>query len=721
FGYADYNLLLYSYTPSFWSSDMDGLGHMVRPLLWFQLYWTLAGGLLVVLASLLYVRGTRTSFREKRRLAAERFKGWSRWGTVAFGAAFLAVGAYIYYNVSYRNEYLTQWEKEERSAMIEKRLKRYADMPLPRLTRVRMQMDIFPLEKKEVTRAFCTIVNRGAAPVDSLLLDGDGLDFSLLYNGVEMGYTSPLKLSRGKYSWFRPAMEESDYRMYRMPVVLRQGDSLVLEVRSTVALGGFQNGLYAASLLNNGVLTGGNLPAMGYDRGDELGRDDVRKEHGLPKKKVVVIAQDDTAGRNQLRGGINADLVRTDITVSVPGDQWAVAPGRLERQWEQQGRRYFHYVQEQPGIYMPFAIFSAKYAVQKDTVQLASGRVVPVQICYHPDNDLNLSHFNLAMKDGVRYFSGVYGEYPFSELSLVETPSYGPQVTFVPGVVGLREANSGWIADLRGNAQPDYAYFNAAEQIARQWWGLAVAPNNTQGAAVVGQAIADYSALRLMERRYGKAAAGPLYDRFRNDYGWRRRAMGETSLLHADYGHITISKGALVLYGLSELMGEDSLNAVLAGFLKQWAFRNGGPYAGAGDLYAALKAHTPDSLRYFLEDSWERVVMYDNRMIDAAVLPRGKDSGYVVRVWFSIKKNHYDEKQDEKEVTDMNDFVDLGVFGEAPGKGVPKMLQLYRGRFRAGEHVLELRVKEKPSFVQIDPNRVLLSAGGDDNRKKYVH
>lgn len=713
FGFAEYNLLLYSYTPNFWSSDMDGLGHMVRPLLWYQLYWTLAGALLVVLASLLYARGTRTSFGEKMRLAGERFRGWSRWGAIMLGAAFLAVGGYIYYNVSYRNEYLTKWEREERSAMTEKQLKKYADWPLPRLTRVQMQMDIFPLEKKEVTRAFCTIANRGERPIDSLLLDGDGLDYSLLYNGRELGYRSPLKFSRGKYSLFRKAEEESDYRMYRLPVTLRQGDSLVLEVRSTVAFEGFQNGLYAAGLLNNGVLTGGNLPAMGYDRDDELGGDDVRKEHGLPKKKVVFIPQDDPAGKNQLKGGINADLVRTDITVSVPEGQLAVAPGRLQRQWTQQGRNFFHYVQEQPGIYMPMAILSAQYAVQKDTVQLVNGRVVPIRICYHPTNDLNLTHFNLAMKDGIRYFSNAFGSYPFGELSLVETPSYGPQVVLEPGVIGLREPNTGWIADLRGNAQPDYAYFNAAGQVARQWWGLQVAPNNTQGSGVVGQAISDYSALRLMERRYGKEAMAPVYEGIRNDYWWRRRQeTGDVSLLHAGYGYISTSKGALVLYGLSGMMGEDSLNAALSAFLRQWAFRNGGPYAGANDLYAVLKAHTPDSLRYYLEDSWEKVVLYDNKVVDAALT--AKDSGYVVRVRFSVRKNVYDDKGEGHEAADINDVIEIGVYGDRASG----LLGMYRGRFTAGEHVIELRVGKKPAYVELDPNRILLDERQEDNRKE---
>jgi len=47
-GIFNYNLLLYSYTPSYGISDMDGLGHMTAPVNWFNLYWLLFGGLLII-------------------------------------------------------------------------------------------------------------------------------------------------------------------------------------------------------------------------------------------------------------------------------------------------------------------------------------------------------------------------------------------------------------------------------------------------------------------------------------------------------------------------------------------------------------------------------------------------------------------------------------------------------------------------------------------------
>jgi ABC-2 type transport system permease protein len=50
----NYRPLLYSYTPGYELSDMDGIGHMAGPVAWFNLYWLLAAGLLIVIAALFY-------------------------------------------------------------------------------------------------------------------------------------------------------------------------------------------------------------------------------------------------------------------------------------------------------------------------------------------------------------------------------------------------------------------------------------------------------------------------------------------------------------------------------------------------------------------------------------------------------------------------------------------------------------------------------------------
>src|SRR6185503_5360884 len=129
-------------------TDMDGIGHMLKPLVLFQGYWLIAGALMVVLGSTLYTRGLSSTLKEKRQLALERFHGSTRWGAILLFIVLLATGGYIYYNVSYRNEYLTESEKDKRSAIEEQQLKRYGDLPQPWIIRMRLAADLFPSEQR---------------------------------------------------------------------------------------------------------------------------------------------------------------------------------------------------------------------------------------------------------------------------------------------------------------------------------------------------------------------------------------------------------------------------------------------------------------------------------------------------------------------------------------------------------------------------------------------
>lgn len=608
FGYFDYHLLLFSYTPPYRPSDMDGIGHMVRPIFWYQLYWTFAGLLLVVLASLFYARGTRGSSREKIALARQRFHGPGRAGFSLLLVGCMAIGGFIYYNVSYENAYLTTWERAERAALTEKRLKKYEDLPLPVVTRMQLHIDLYPRRQEETTLADVEVTNKGRRPIDSLLFDGDRLDYSLTYRGDAVPYTLPLYFQRGKFDLFRSIRQVSDYRLYHLPSPLLPGDSAAFEVRSSIGFHGFQNGFYGGNLLHDGILTTGNLPALGYDEGDELQRNDNRKAHGLPEKFPHDIRQDDSVGRWSRINEFNDGLVPLDITVSTSADQWAVAPGRLQKEWTAGGRHFFHYVQNPPGVYLPFAIASARYSQLKDTVMLANGRKVDITIFYYRTNGLNLSHYMTALKDGLHVFSSIYGPYPFDYLYLVETSSYGPYSLSLPGMLAFSEARTGWNADFKSSPNLDYAYYNVAVLMANQWWEHQVTPNNTVGSPILSDGLSQYSALLLIRHRFGDSMANDLLARFQSDYGRgsHNNYDGENDLLHANKWYLWHAKAALSLYYLGKRMGTDSLNATLRNFLRQWAFKKEGPYAGSPDLYKMLQQHVPDSLQGWLKTTWEK-------------------------------------------------------------------------------------------------------------------
>ncbi len=223
-GIFNYHLLVYPYTPGSQISEMDGLGHMTGPIMWFHTYWLLFGGLLVIVAALFFHRGVSTSLKERLQLVPERMTRVTRWFTVGLLVAFFAVGGWLYYNVSYLNDFTTKGEGTERGVQYERALKHYDRLPLPVLTRMQMHVDLYPENQQENVRATVTIANLGEKPIRELLLDGDELsDYQLSMGGFVLGYKQPLAYDRGEMNIFRSRKATAPFRLYTLPRALAPG------------------------------------------------------------------------------------------------------------------------------------------------------------------------------------------------------------------------------------------------------------------------------------------------------------------------------------------------------------------------------------------------------------------------------------------------------------------------------------------------------------------
>jgi ABC-2 type transport system permease protein len=725
-GTFNYHLLLYSATPNTGISDMDGMGHMAGPISWFDLYWTLGAGLLIVVAALWYHRGVSTSLKERWQLIPERFNRVTKGFAAVLGLLLLGVGGYIYYNVSYLNEWLTKGEEQGRAIIYEKALKKYQALPVPKMTSIQASIDLYPKEKQELFQASVTIVNPTDRPITEMLLDGDDLtDYTIYESGRPLTYTSPLMYPRGKFSWFRPKQDTAPFRLYQLLKPLAPGDTAELALSSIHIYKGFQNGLFATSLLNNGTMFTGGLPGLGYDDDDEESSPYVRSKAGLPPKVEEEIAQNDPAGVGTLKAGPTASLHRMDVTVSVPGDETAVCPGDLVARWTAaDGRKYFHYRLDQPGMYPPFAVMAARYADFRDSVEL--GHPVAIDIYYHPGQGGNLDRFISAYKDGLRYFSQAYGSYPFHNIRRVEGSNYGPGNVAMT-TLDVAAERFGWNAHFTDPNQFDFLYKLATLHLAQQWWRYQVAPNNTVGSLVISEGLPGYESLVMLEKKYGKSNMLPMLQ----DQIWvyyiitRRLTEREHPMLTADKWFESANKAGVVLYGLRDLIGEANMNAALREFLDDYRFRVSGPYAGANDLYAVLKKHTPDSLQYYLTDTWEKVTMYDNKVIGVSAVKtgrRGRPNEYKVTLRVDVEKNYQDAKRNDVAAVGMNDYIDIGVLGAdsvgAGGRSEKRFLYLHKYKLTRGEHEITVVVEGEPKVVGIDPLGLLMDRNGNNNWKE---
>ncbi|MBS1915736.1 MAG: hypothetical protein JST87_05625 [Bacteroidetes bacterium] len=720
-GIFNYNLLLYSYTPNVGISDMDGIGHMATPIAWFNIYWTLFAAILIIIAALFYYRGVGLSFKERIKLTAERFDKKTRLFLFALLFLFLPAAGYIYYNVSYLNNFLLKSENEERAILYERTLKHYDSLPLPKIIAAKMSIDIYPEEKKEFTKAFITVVNTTTKNISQILFDGDELsDFSIKNNGENVPYTSPLVYHRGLFNWFRPEKDTAAFRLYTFTKPLLPGDTTVLEINSSVVHLGFANDMYANNLLNNGTFFNGGMPGFGYDDDDEINSPYVRKKNNLPEKKEEDIKQDDPAGIATLKAGNVANLATTDVTISTSAEQVAIAPGKLVNHWKSNGRNFYHYVQDNPGLYPPFGIISAALEETKDSIQL--GHQVNIDIFHLKKHSANLARYIEAYKNGLDYCSKQFGPYPYDKISLIETSIYGPWEASMPTMDTYSENNS-WNAHFTGPDQFDFVYFNTSRLLAQQWWRFQVAPNNTVGSLVIPEGLSNYTALMLAEKKYGEAnIRGAILNQLWF-YLFVRYRMEEKEhpLLYANEWFEWGGKASVALYGLKCLIGEDSLNNALREFKNKYAFKNQPPYPGANNLLDCLEEHVPDSLKYFLDDTWKKITFYNNSINSVHVEPTANKNEFKVAIDFSIDKIWVNDKKDEIDATNMNDYIDIGIFGEqtkdATGRLQSNPLYLHQYQFKHGQHKLSIIVKGKPISAGVDPYSKLIDRNPNDNLK----
>lgn len=720
-GRFDYRLLLYSYTPDLWITDMDGVGPSFLPQALFNGYWICAGILLVILGALFYARGILAGLRERILLARHRFNRTHRVATLVFVTCFLVLGAYNYYQVSYLHRYLTRSERDSRAIAFEKKLKQYEDRPLPSVTRLKLFMDIYPEERKIITEAKAIIVNPNQVPITEILLDGDQLaEYDIRLNGKPMPYTQPLVYPWPKFTFFKKGMDTSMYRVYAFPQPLGPGDSAVIDIHSVYDNSGFTNNLSGAAVQHNGTAFNAYLPELGYDEDEEAGDYAIRKKFGLrPKKEEELPLPDDEEGRNRIWSSTFSTTTEFEATVSTSADQLAIAPGVLDKEWREKNRHYFHYVLNNPATYIPYPVLSARYSVMHDSVEIPGAAPIDLDFYYSPAQSANLPRFLQAYKDGIRYYARHVGPYPFKTMRLIE----GPAVLNAGGFANSLVYGEGsyWNADFRSPDQFDFCYFFTAYRLGYQWWKFQVTSNHTQGAQVIGEGLSKYGAFMVYEKMVGKNNMRFIlnnesnYYMMMHQYGYRK----ENPLLYANRDYVWDTKAGVILYGLKDLIGEDSLNAALQEFYQVYAFRQHAPFPGGNDLYAVLKKHVPDSLQYYLTDSWEKITVYDNKILNTKITPSANKDEYKVHLEVEVNKYYADSSGNEKPAPIVNDYLDIGIFAadskDKEGRTVKNPLYLQKHRFTAGKHILDILVKGKPERAGIDPYGKLIDKNTNDN------
>ncbi len=401
----------------------------------------------VVLGSLATVLGVVTVKAWKRGVKG-LFGGWgasARWSLPACLLVFLATGGYIFKRMHGPGGYQSNAAAMAWMVDYEQSIQPLNPDHLPDITFVETDVQLYPATGRYSVAGRYTICNNTAVPIDTLLL------------GV-----SP-EVSSWQFRVENADVLREDLRLLVRCLKLRQplrpGDSMYVGFKLEADRSGFipYNSEHAVARNGSYIELDKQLPYFGYNPGYALDDRHDRMRNGLPA--VAVVPSPDSAYRR----------VRYHTTITTDVDQRALAPGRLWRSSESNGRATFEYRTSGPtpeGL----AISSARYA--EKTIQ--AGRHA-LTVYYHPSHSANLP----AMLDGVRaameYCEANYALYPEQALILAEIPVYPGAATAYPGIMFAKEAVL-FTADYTDTSRVNHAFATAAHETAHQWWAHMLTP-----------------------------------------------------------------------------------------------------------------------------------------------------------------------------------------------------------------------------------------------------
>jgi hypothetical protein len=723
FAEYDYNMFFYSYTPAYRISDMNGFGHFLKPLAWFNVYWLLLGVLLMMMGNLLWVRGTESAIDNRLKIARQRINTPVVVSLLTVTLLWIGAGSYIYYNTSILNRYTTAGANRKAQAEFEKQYSYLERALQPKITDVKLYADLFPEDFRANMRAVCLITNKWDKPIDTLYINSSAPVQYLKINGtaLEPFFQDSLLIPReGVYT--ETDRKHTGFMWYKLPQTLQPGDTLTMETLTQLTYQGFTNSGVSRQVVNNGTFYTGGVPSFGYSAARELTSEKERKKHNLPEKKYTQPSQDDPWGLGNLLFNDDADYITYEAVVSTTPGQIAVSPGYLQKNWEENGRTYFQYKMEGE-MDMFFTVVSARYAVAKDQWKGPDGKEVAIEIFHHPTHTYNLDRFIASVKASMDYFNANFTPYQYRQMRILEFPRYESFAQSFPNTVPYSESFA-WVGDFSDPDKTDYGYYVTAHEVAHQWWGHQVTPSNTRGANQLSETMAEYSALMVLRKTYGADAMQKFLkyalDRYLSGRAGERK-FEETLMQNDSRAYVWYQKGSLIMYALADYIGEDAVNKGLKAFLEKAAFRQKAPFATTGEFLPYLMNATPDSLRYFVTDGWENICLYENRITEATY-QKIKDDEYKVKLNIDTKKIYYDGLGNELAQGKYKECIDIGIFAEdgknKQGMTMKKPLYMQKHWLSPGQHTLEFTVKGKPVKAGIDPYNKLIDRIPDDNIKE---
>lgn len=653
-------------------SDMNGYAEALTPFFLVEAYWFSFSGMLLILALLLWVRGLPDSFKERLQMAKARFGKPIAYKFFLSLLCFAVLGFKIHVA-----EERVKWDattlnaQEEVLDNFKKAFERYNEIPQPRITAMKLQLDIYPETNDFKAKGSYVLVNKSRKSIDTLL--------------VKTGFDEITTLEFNENH--KTVAEDTfmKFKVLKLAERILPGDS----TRLHFSVQNIENTLFErnSNVLKNGTFLLNDLfPRLGYSFGEG-------QKH--PGDSLSLINN---------YGAIDSDLIDFEAIVSTSKDQIALAPGHPVKEWMENDRRYFQYKTSNKIKYI-LGINSGRFEIKTEKY-----KGVDLEIYHHKSHTYNLDEMMNGLKAALDYNTEHFSPYQHQQARIIEFPdSEGSYATTMANSIPMSEIR--FIANTNvEDEKVDLAFYVAAHELTHQWWGNQVAGANALGARMLSESITEYITLNIYRDKYGEEVALQFLKKQRERYlkGRKNEQEKEPPLsLAGEEQYIFYGKGAMAFNAMRHYLGEQKLNTVLKDFLKDYRLQEEPPYPTSLELLKRLKLATPDSLQYVITDFFETVTFYDNK-IEKAEVSEIENGKYELKLEFSVRKYLNGA---ENENLPLNDFLEMGIYDENG-----KLLQLKKYKADSEKNKLKIKVNEKPSKVILDPNYLLIDIDMSDNQ-----
>ncbi|MCG7547522.1 M1 family aminopeptidase [Pseudoalteromonas sp. Of7M-16] len=684
-------MLSFALFPTMVYSDLNGYGQSIFATIVYFIYWGSLSIILAILGYLLWPRGESPNLRARLSVLFRQLSKKDKHIILLSSVLFFASGSHIFYNSVLSPSTEMQSIDDDTAVAYEKTFSSHRLKLPPTIQQVDIKADIYPKVPSIKAIVKLSLLNSQDIPINKMIVNTP-----LLTGSWEVKSEDGQLASSG--------LDVAHWFVFNEP--LAPGDTAHIDIVVELAPNMYDN---MSQVVENGTFINNNelFPVFGYDTSMYITDPDKRTEYGLTGEANVI---------NQLNNSIfhNDPLIGEYVTfraeLTTDAEQIAMAPGILTEHEVKGHRAKYVYTMEQPMVNY--------YSIQSFKLEAKHERHkgVDLSLYYHPDHAWNIDTMMDAAKDSLDYFSKEFGPYQHSELRIIEFPRYRQFAQSFANTIPFSE-EIGFRHDTRGAGVYNIPYFVTAHEVAHQWWGHQLAAANVEGAEMLIESLAEYSALQVVKEKYYHGALRQYKKYSLDAYLSARGGEPEYPLyITASQSFVHYEKGALAMLALAQSIGESKLNQLLKKFIEQQSVSS--KFATTTDLITLINANINSKQQALVQDLFQEMTFYNLRIDSAYVGEKNTETGlYPVTVVVEASKYFADEYGKETEA-ELEDSIELAVVAGNPEDVTRSLNEYHRKEYpiTSGLNTIVMHVYDPFGlYVIIDPYLYRIDKNTRDN------